>query len=221
MDDLDEFKILKKENQLVIAFCGPSTCGKSTVLNALLKEYSNLSHLISSVNLDTFFYKTDELPKIELYGRIIPTKDLKQSVDWENFYRKISQVDTPILFIDGFITFADKRSFNLIDICISFEYYLEKDFSIALERRVRRKKQFKDAVIPKDYLQDPFANPLNYRCTYFHDVVWAEMVKHPEYRKPENWKRPIITLSATNDLQHNVQETKNFIHPYINSHIKI
>lgn len=219
--NIDINNIAKRENQLVIAFCGPSTCGKSTVLKELLKEYLHQSHLISSVNLDTFFYKTDNLPRTEFHGKMIPNKDLKQSVDWENFFKSVSQVEAPILFIDGFITFADQRSFNIIDVCVEFEYDFEKDFEVALLRRIRRKKSFENAEIPKNYSMNPFENMLNYRCCYFKEIVWCEMMKHPEYRKPLKWEKPILTLSATNDLQQNVQEAKKFVHPFIDSHFKI
>ena len=215
----NRFEITKKESQLIIAFCGPSTCGKTTVIKELLKEYQSKSHLITLVHLDHFFYDTDKLPKTELYGKLIPNKDLKQSVDWESFFKSISEVNTPILFIDGFITFADERSFNIVDICIKFEYNLDNDFDIALKRRVHRKQCFVDTDIPKDYLQNPFANNLNYRCTYFHKVVWPEMIKHPEYRNPENWRKPILTISATNNLQENVNKTLSFLHSFIDLRI--
>lgn len=212
-------QVNKKENQLVIAFCGPSTCGKSTIIKELLNDYQSKSQHISTVKLDNFFYSTDDLPKTELRGKLIPNKDLKQSVDWESFFQNVSDVNTPILFLDGFITFADKRSFNIIDICVSFEYNFNTDFDIALRRRVHRKKGFENAEIPKDYLQNAFDNKVNYRCSYFHDIVWPEMIKHPEYRKPINWNKPILTLSATNDLQNNVKSALSFLHPFIDSHI--
>ena len=204
-------------DKIVIAFCGPSTCGKSTVIREIVNHYN--SGFISVISLDNFFYQPEQLPKTQLYGQTINNKDLKESVDWESFFHKVSEIKTPVLFIDGFITFADERSFNIVDICISFEYNTETDFEVALKRRVRRKDCFKNAEIPGDYLENPFITQLNYRCIYFHDVVWPEMIKHPEYRKPLNWEKPLLVLPAINELQKNVNESLMFLHPYIKAYL--
>lgn len=152
-------------------------------------------------------------------GKKVSNLDHKESIDWNAFYRCILEINSPVILIDGFITFADERSSEIVDICVLFEYNINTDFQIALNRRIHRCSSFQKCVIPNDYLQNPFINDLNYRCTYFHDIVWPEMMKHPEYRKPNNWGISILNLSATDSFQNNFTKTMNFIQGHIDFYI--
>ena len=210
------FKISKKENQLIIAFSGPSTSGKSSLIKALLeKQLQSKSDSIKLIQMEKFFKRSYESPKIKIGGYNISNLDLKESIQWDNFYKEISQNDSPILLIDGFILFADERSYDIVDLCVSFEYNIDTDFEIALDRRVHRYGMNEGIEIPKDYLEKASENRFNLHCAYFHQVVWQEMVKHPEYRLPQNWKKPLLVLSATNDFKDNVDKAFNFLQPYI------
>lgn len=213
-----DIKPVKKENQLVIGICGPSTSGKSTIIYELLEKYDFKGQESEVIALENYFY-THNAPKTEVFGRKFTNLDLKESINWNSFYKRILKENSPILFLDGFILFADERSFDLVDACIAIEYNIETDFEIALDRRINRYSWNKKKVIDPDYLQNPFKNPVNSHCTYFHKIVWPEMVKHPEYRKPQNWKKPILTLSATNNLEENVSKAIDFLKPIIDSHI--
>ena len=209
--------IYRKEKQIKIAFCGPSTCGKSTVIEKILASNPTLRKSITVVKLDSYIYRESERPKTMMQGEMIPNLDLKESIDWNPFINEITRTNTPIVFVDGFITFADNRLHQLIDACVTFEYDIEKDFDVALYRRIKKSKRFKHENIPSNYLQNTWNDKtkLCYYCTYFHEIVWPEMIKHPEYRKPSNWNKPILELSATNDPNSNLQKTLEFIHPLI------
>lgn len=211
----NEYIPIKKENQLIIAVCGPSTSGKSTLVYEIMEKYEDQ---IDCVAME-YFFDTTNGPHIDLYGKDYLNLDLKESIKWDDFYRSISENDSPILLIDGFILFADKRSFDIVDVCIAIEYNIETDFEIALDRRINRYPWRKKLEIDKNYLQDPNKNHVNQHCTYFHEVVWPEMVNHPEYRKPQNWEKPILTLSATDDLQKNIALSLDFLKPFIDSHL--
>ena len=64
----------------------------------------------------------------------------------------------------------------------------------------------------------PYKNIVNTKCAYFHEIAWPEMVNHPEYRKPHNWNKPTLTLSATDDLEKNIKNAIEFVKPFIDSH---
>lgn len=219
MSNYSYHNVSKKANQLVIVFCGPSTCGKSTIVKEILNSYRSDSQFISVIVLDHFFYKENHLPKTHMRGKMISNWDLKNSIDWEAFYRRISETYSPVILIDGFIPFADDRTRKIVDMVVSFEYNINTDFDIALGRRIHRCKSFSNCTIPHDYLNNPFGSHLNYQCAYFHDVVWPEMVKHPEFRKPINWKKPLLVLSATDNFNSNFLKTMKFLKNHLDFYI--
>ena len=203
------FKIAKKPNQIIIAVCGPSTCGKSTLINQLRNEYQRLGINVGHVILDYFFKR--EKPTVNVRGQLFSNWELKESLNWDSFFREISNINSSLLFIDGFILFADQRTLDIADVCIVFEYNLATDFEIALGRRVHRIHEFQDVQIPKDYLTNTHSNGLNQLCAYFHDVVWPEMIKHPEYRTPSNCTKPLLKLSATANCDDNYSCALDFL----------
>ena len=211
-----KFNITKKENQMIIAFSGPSTSGKSSLIDELLEtQLQSKYDSIEVVAMERFFKQSYNAPKIEMGVNSLTNLYLKESIKWNSFFKHISKIDSPILFIDGFILFADERSHDIVDVCVSFEYNTETDFEIALDRRVHRYGMNKNIPIPKDYLEKATENRFNMHCAYFHEAVWPEMVRHPEYRTPQNWEKPLLILSATNDFHDNVNKAFNFLQPYI------
>ena len=207
----------KKENQLIIAFTGPSTSGKSSIINELKKNrFQSLKNDITTIPMEYFFKK--DAPTININGRSRPNLDLKESIYWDDFFECISEAEEPIVFIDGFIAFADKRTYDFADVCVALEYNIETDFNIALDRRVHRHGKFKGIKIPDDFISSSSNKPIYNECKYFHQCVWAEMVKHPEYRMPQNWEKPLLVLSATNDFNDNVNKTVDFLKPHFKLH---
>ena len=215
---LEDLHVKKNPNQLIIAFTGPSTCGKSTVIKELLKKLNKTTD-ISVILLDSFFFDHGNIPKTELCGTTIMNYDRKDSVNWERFFRKIKFTHSDVIFIDGFIAFADERTKDIVDIIISFEYNIENDFDIALRRRIHRKKLWENVEPPDDYLENPFIDKLHYTCCYFKNVVWEEMVKHPEYRRPNDWEKPILILPASDSIHENTERALEFIQPMIEAHL--
>ena len=69
-------------------------------------------------------------------------------------------------------------------------------------------------MIPNNYLTNPRASNLNLNCAYFHDVVWPEMVRHPEYRVPVQCSKPLLNLSATANPNDNYSSALNFLSNY-------
>lgn len=85
--------------------------------------------------------------------------------------------------IDRFIVFADIKSKQLVDLIVDIEFNTSTDFNEALNRRVKKSRTFEGCSVPSNYIQNTWNDSLSYYCTYFHDIVWPEMIKHPEYRK--------------------------------------
>lgn len=216
----DDITKQKKENQLIIGICGPSTSGKSTIIDELVTRYSDHSDQIEVIALETFF-KTHKAPTTKIFGKKFTNLDLRESIKWDLFYNEIFECDSAVIFLDGFILFANEQSYDLVDVCVSIDYDVDKDFDVALDRRIHRYPWDKNKIIDKDYLKKPFKNPVNAHCTYFHEIVWPEMVKHPEYRKPLNWEKPHLALKATNDLNENVSLAFNFLNPFIDSYLNL
>lgn len=216
---LDNFQPIKKENQLIIGVCGSTTSGKSTLITELLKKLEQHNSHMDQIAME-WFIDADNAPKTDLLGKDYVNLDIKESINWNRYYKQISENNSPILFLDGYLLFADKRSYDIVDICIEIEFNIETDYEIALDRKIHRYEWNKDKVIEKDYLQNPYKNAVNVKCAYFHEIAWPEMIRHPEYRKPQNWRKPLLTLSATNDLQENVSLALNFIEPFIKSYLK-
>ena len=113
--------------------------------------------------------------------------------------------------------FADQRSYDLVDISILIEYNVDTDFDVAIQRRISRYPWRNEFEYDENYLQNPFKNKLNRQCAYFHEVAWPQIVMHPEFNEPKNWTKPILTLSATNDIQKNTNLAFDFLQQYIKS----
>ena len=212
--------IAKKSRQIIIAFTGGSTSGKTTLVDKLLEEFHDKRDYIAVIRLDQYIYPEYQRPQTMMQGRNIGNLDLKESIDWDSFFNEISSVYAPIVFIDGFITFADNRSNQLVDLIVDIEYNTFTDFDIALRRRVNKSRTYGGCSVPSNYIHNTWNNDLCRYCTYFHDIVWPEMIKHPEYRKPYNWSNDrVLTLSATSDARLNVMKTLNFLHPFTSSYL--
>ena len=84
------------------------------------------------------FIDAEHAPKENLLGKEYVNLDIKESIDWNTFYQQITQKNSPVLFLDGYILFADKRSYDIVDICIVIEYDIEKDYERALDRKIHR-----------------------------------------------------------------------------------
>ena len=203
---------VKNKNQLIIGVCGPTTSGKSTIISEILQRFGEFP----VIGIEKFFNMKNP-PLINLFGREIPNYDNSASVEWDLFYKEIEkQCDSPVLIIDSFVLFADHRAYELVDVCILIKYNVDTDFDVALQRRISRYPWRNEFEYDENYLQDPFKNKLNRQCAYFHEVAWPQMVNHPEFNQPKNWEKPILSLSATNDLQKNTKLALDFLKPYMN-----
>ena len=68
------------------------------------------------------------------------------------------------------------------DVLIDIEFSGESDFEITLERRISRGFQ---TAFPDDYHEKPTIDRVHFTCSYLEEIVWPEMLKHPEYRRPK------------------------------------
>ncbi|KAK8871520.1 hypothetical protein M9Y10_007249 [Tritrichomonas musculus] len=108
-------ELIKKENQLVIGICGPSTSGKSTIIEEIMTIYEKYDEQFSVIPMEKYFRKY-KARKTEIFGKKFTNLDLKKSIDWKLFFKAIARDNSPILIIDGFILFADPRSADLVDV---------------------------------------------------------------------------------------------------------
>lgn len=185
---------------MIIGISGPSTSGKSTIAD-FLKQ-----------NLDAEVFYLDEyfamlsLPRSEMYGQEIGDWDKPESIDWELFMNDLNACNSSLVIIEGFILFGNQSMHSRIDALINIEFE-ESDFPIALQRRIQR--GFHEEV-PEDWEQNPTGNKVNFSCAYFKNIAWKRAFEHPEYRKPVDWNRPTLTLSATADINDNCKRALEF-----------
>lgn len=191
----------------VILFTGPSTCGKSTIVKELLKQFKSVS-----ITIDRFF-DLSIMPEIDFHGRKIRNNDCVEAVNWDKFLDHFSKIDnTDLIFLDAFIFFCKPGFENMVDAIVDIEYE-EGDMMIGMRRRMVRKGRPEP---PEDYAsQDPWSSNALFKCHYFADVVWKLAVDHPEYRVPPNWNKPIIKLSAKDDIEGNIRSSAEFVNKIV------
>jgi hypothetical protein len=87
-------------------------------------------------------------------------------------------------------------------------HYDESEFEIAMSRRLLRGLR---AEVPADYRENPLASRAHFIANYFEQVIWAEMLKHPEYIDPPEWNKPRLVLRATDDIEAIRRQAKEFL----------
>jgi adenylate kinase family enzyme len=188
---------------VVIAIAGPSTSGKTTLTDWLCTEYS-----CTLVELDAYFLRPFQMPRVLLGDRNIPNWDVPQSLAWAPFLEALTKArNDPIVIVEGFILFADPAVAPLCDALITLKFDpAEKE--VAMERRVRRET---GRAPPSNYRETPFASRAHLQASYFESVVWPEMMNHPEYTDPPDWCKPRLVLSATADIEGNMAAVADFL----------
>jgi len=190
-----------------IGFSGMSTSGKSTVAKLMAKEYN------AKVYHSDRYFKSDA-PRCHFHGRSIRNLDLPAATAWDLLYEDLSEDESPLIFIDSFQLHYDESIASQLDAVIQFEYK-EEDFQVALNRRVIRSQGMPP---PENYHDlDPKRNRLVFSALYFEEIVWSIGIAHPEYWKftEEEDKIPILTLSATDPLDLNIELSREFIRQFL------
>lgn len=187
----------------VLCVSGISTTGKSTIADHLSKKYG-----FDVISFDSYFKSPDVIPKFEIDGQNVINWDLPDSIDWEYLFQDLRNLDPNKLYIfDSFIPFSNPQIECIVDALINLEFK-QDDFDVAIKRRVER--GFHEEV-PPDYESSPTASQVNFCAYYFKHIVWPEAFKHPEYRLPIPWTKPIIRLNALSPLQENIDAADKFV----------
>jgi len=187
---------------IIIGISGPSTSGKSTISKVLSSELS-----CKVICTDFYFKVNSELPRIEIKGQMCLNFDSPDSIEWNYLLEEIEKhKEDPYLILEGFILFANPEIEKIVDILISIDFKAD-DFQIALERRLNRR----GSSVPADYLDDPFKNEYNYLAYYFQEIVWKNYANNPHYITPLTWSKPILKLSATDEIEENIGLSLSFI----------
>ena len=197
--------LVKKPKQFVIAITGPSTSERKKLCEELIKLYGNKADHFAIIGLDAY-RKRSGLPQTMLRGKMTSNLDLSDSYDVVSFFNCISNTYAPVLLLHGTILFAYQQLYTFVDLCINLEFDYENDYKLVLKRRIDNNDCYKGSSIPSDYLQNPWGPSINYYCAYFHDIVWEEAKNHPEYRRPSNWVKPGMTLSAKSSVSSNSKQ---------------
>ena len=218
---------------IVIGITGPTTSGKSTISQELQKILG-----CQILCVDGYFKINMFLPKVEINGHTILDFDDKDSVDWPLFIEDIeSEIDKAkcqkkeYLIIEGFLLFGDPKIFDFIDILITINFNVKTDQELAFKRRINRYKRNsllydkgssiseetikkineEEEEIPEDYETNPDKNNLNHLAFYFNHVAWPHIENNEELVCPKNWKKPVLKLSATGDINQNIKQSIDFI----------
>jgi uridine kinase len=192
---------------VVIAISGASTSGKSILAQWISECYS-----CKIIELDAYFFHPSEMPTVSVADREVANWEVPKSLDWDPFIERLSAArQSPLTIVEGFILFADPRVASLCDIAIVLTYD-ESEFEIALSRRLLRDS---GNTVPADYRENPLESKAHFNANYFEQVIWAEMLKHPEYIDPPRWNKPRLVHRATDDIEAIRQRTKAFLDPLL------
>ena len=217
---------------IVIGISGPTTSGKSTISEKLQQKFN-----CKIICVDNYFKINSEMPKVEINGLTILDFDDKDAIEWNYLIEDIEKEkikSKDFLIVEGFLLFGDPKIYDIIDILINISFDTEKDEEIAFKRRLNRfkwegirynqiknnkkdddnenlKKYEEEEEIPEDYETNPEKNRLNYLAFYFKHVAWPHIKENQELVCPLNWEKPVLKLSATANLQDNIQKSFDFI----------
>ena len=210
---------------VVIGISGPTTSGKSTIAEEIKKMFN-----CKIICVDGYFKVNPEMPKIEINGLTIIDFDNRDAIEWNYLIEDIEKEknqSNDFLIVEGFLLFGDPQLYDIIDVLITVNFDIESDQQLALKRRLNRFKwneliyanqgkedrkiYEEEEEIPEDYETNPEKNRINYLTFYFNHVAWPHVKGNQEFVRPLNWKKPILELSATDDIHVNVQKSIEFI----------
>jgi hypothetical protein len=148
------------------------------------------------------------MPTITISGEATANWEVPESIAWDYFLADLAAArKAPVTIVEGFILFGDPKVCSLCDILVVFTFD-ESEFQIALKRRFSRDTE---KSVPENYREEPFASDLHFHANYCEQTVWAEMLKHLEYRDPVRWNKPRLVLSATGDIEAIQTQTLEFV----------
>jgi uridine kinase len=149
------------------------------------------------------------MPLVTVSTLEVPNWEVFESLDWDLFLTDLSSARaSPLTIVEGFILFAHPRVQKLCDILITLKFD-DSEFSIAMERRLRRDQ---GENVPPNYREEPLASKSHFLANYFEQIIWPEMIKHPEYIDPIGWKKPKLVLKATDEITAIQVQAEEFLH---------
>lgn len=197
------FLMSKEDLPFIIGIAGPTTSGKSTISEVVAKKLS-----CPIICVDGYFKVNPEMPvsyvKFNNFDKV-------EAIEWNILIEDIKTryKNQKFLIVEGFLLFGDPEMEELVDILININYK-ENEMQIALERRLSRIGY----KIIEDYENDPYETREKYTNFYFRKIAWPQIEENKKYVSPPNWKKPLLTLSATDDIQHNIEASQEFIDKY-------
>jgi hypothetical protein len=148
------------------------------------------------------------MPRVRIAGRAIANWGDPQSLAWGPFVADLAAArGNGLVIVEGFILFAHPAVAPLCDALIALEFD-DGEMEVAMDRRVRRAV---GRAAPANYREAPFQSRAHSAAAYFHEVVWPEMLRHPEYMDPRGWGKPRLALRATDSLEQNMAAALVFL----------
>jgi tRNA A37 threonylcarbamoyladenosine biosynthesis protein TsaE len=114
MNIVEEY--INRNKQLVILISGFSGSGKTVLARSLLKDINrnNKKYEFTFLNLNDFFKSEDEYKNIVEVGDLkVVDWDSPDSINWEEFNKKINSVKSNGVIVSGFAFPKDKISFDV------------------------------------------------------------------------------------------------------------
>jgi adenylate kinase family enzyme len=227
---------------IVIGIAGPTTSGKSTIAERLKKVFNCESVCVDKYFKRNKDLPKTEINGVNILNYDSP-RAIEWSCFAKDLRDKIEEMETTkssnFLIVEGFLLFGTAEISEMIDIVIVVEYDIGRDKYVALHRRLNRMKNRKSthekdpniamiessgrAVIksdkseedaPDDYLENPLRSLVTYASFYFMEVAWKQIELNQYYICPKDWEKPILRLSATANLDENINKSIEFIGTY-------
>lgn len=199
----------------IIGVSGPTTSGKSTISEALQKKYN-----CKIICVDSYFKINVDLPKEEINGRTVLNFDSPDSVEWNYFIEDIQKEinkmkqtkTTNYLIVEGFLLFGTNEIKEMVDMLITVEFNVDTDEDIAFHRRLNRlNEKNEEEEVPEEYMENPEKNRIAYTAFYFKSIAWKKVKENQPYVCPDDWTKPLLKLSATADINENIEKSVEFI----------
>lgn len=195
---------MSNKSAIVLCISGFSVTGKTTLSKFLKKKYG-----FQIIHLDNYVLEDNNLlPAFNIQNVRGINYELPETIDWDRLISKLENTDPDEKYIlDAFIPFASPQIEQFISFLIDIEFN-ENDFEEGLRRRVLRDT---NSEVPTDYEKYPEKSSAHYCAFYFKHFVWPEAFRHPEYRLPPNWNKPLLRLAGSLPLKEICTESDKFV----------
>lgn len=188
---------------LIIGISGPTTSGKSTISESIANDLH-----CPILCTDDYFKVNPEMPKTYFGDIEVINFDKVESIDWNMLIEDIKTryENEKYLILEGFILFGHPDIQDYVKMLIKIDYN-DDDMEIALNRRLTR-NGYKNI---EDCESNPYETREKFCNFYFRKIAWPQRKENAKFLIPSNWKKPVLELSAIDNLEANIEKSRQFV----------